>query len=330
MRCAVVGAGAWGTALAMRLAWNGHTVTMWAREPDVAESISATHTNRFLAGVSLHEAITASTRIEEVVRGAELVVLAPPSHAMRTVVDSLRGALDPRSRVVTASKGLEPESLARMTEVVTAATGVVAPVALSGPTFAAEVARALPTAVVAASIDPEGAALVQRIFHAPEFRVYTQRDVTGVEIAGALKNVVAVATGIADGLRLGYNARAALITRGLAEMMRLGVALGADPGTFAGLAGLGDLVLTCTGELSRNRSLGLEIGGGRTLDEALAGRETVAEGVSTARAARELAARHSVRMPIVESACSVLFGGAAARDAMVALLGREPRPERDG
>jgi len=202
-------------------------------------------------------------------------------------------------------------------------------VALSGPTFAAEVARNQPAAIVAACTEREPAQQVQRLFHGPAFRVYTQHDVIGVELGGAVKNVMAVATGIAEGLGLGFNARAALITRGLAEMTRLGFALGADPATFAGLAGMGDLVLTCTGQLSRNRSLGVEIGSGKTLDEALAGRDTVAEGVITTRSARELAERAGVDMPIVEAVFSVLFDGQAPRDAIVDLMNRDPRAERD-
>jgi glycerol-3-phosphate dehydrogenase (NAD(P)+) len=216
-----------------------------------------------------------------------------------------------------------------MTQIADEVFGRTGAVALSGPTFAAEVARGQPTAIVAASAAREAAERVQQLFHGPAFRVYTQHDVVGVELGGAVKNVMAVATGIAEGLELGFNARAALITRGLAEMTRLGVALGADPATFAGLAGMGDLVLTCTGQLSRNRALGVEIGRGKTLDEALAGRETVAEGVITTRSARELAERVGVNMPIVDAAFSVLFDGQTPRDAIVDLMNRDPRPERD-
>jgi glycerol-3-phosphate dehydrogenase (NAD(P)+) len=203
-------------------------------------------------------------------------------------------------------------------------------VALSGPSFAIEVARGLPSAVVAASADKHCAELVQQLFHSPVLRLYTQDDVIGVELGGAIKNVMAVATGVAEGLELGFNARAALITRGLAEMTRLGVALGAHPATFAGLAGMGDLVLTCTGQLSRNRALGVDIGKGMTLDEALAGRDTVAEGVITTRSAKALAERHGVSMPIVDAVHGVLFDGRGTRDTIIELMRRDLRSERDG
>jgi glycerol-3-phosphate dehydrogenase (NAD(P)+) len=329
MRCAVLGAGAWGAALADRLARNAHDVRLWAYEPDVAESVNSAHRNRFLAGVDLSPSIVASTDVKEVVQGAEFVVLVAPSHVTRAVAESAQPYLSRDAVVVVASKGIEQHSLARMTEVAADVFGRSGAVALSGPTFAAEVARNQPAAIVAACTERAPAEQVQRLFHGPAFRVYTQHDVVGVELGGAVKNVMAVATGIAEGLGLGFNARAALITRGLAEMTRLGVALGADPATFAGLAGMGDLVLTCTGQLSRNRSLGVEIGAGKTLDEALVGRDTVAEGVITTRSARELAERAGVDMPIVDAVFSVLFDGQAPRDAIVDLMNRDPRAERD-
>jgi glycerol-3-phosphate dehydrogenase (NAD(P)+) len=329
MRCAVLGAGAWGAALADRLARNAHDVRLWAYEPDVAESVNSAHRNRFLAGVDLSPSIVASTDVKEVVQGAEFVVLVAPSHVTRAVAESAQPYLSRDAVVVFASKGIEQHSLARMTEVAADVFGRSGAVALSGPTFAAEVARNQPAAIVAACTERAPAEQVQRLFHGPAFRVYTQHDVVGVELGGAVKNVMAVATGIAEGLGLGFNARAALITRGLAEMTRLGVALGADPATFAGLAGMGDLVLTCTGQLSRNRSLGVEIGAGKTLDEALVGRDTVAEGVITTRSARELAERAGVDMPIVDAVFSVLFDGQAPRDAIVDLMNRDPRAERD-
>lgn len=329
MRCAVIGAGAWGTALADRLARNEHDVRLWAYEPDVAESVTERHVNRFLPDVRLCETITASTSIKDVVSDTEVVVMVTPSHVTRAVAESIQPHLAPDVTTVVASKGIEQHSLARMTQVVESVFGRAPAVALSGPSFAAEVARGAPTAVVAACEDEERAHFVQRIFHAPVFRVYTQPDVIGVELGGAVKNVMAVATGVCEGLDLGFNARAALITRGLAEMTRLGLALGADAETFAGLAGLGDLVLTCTGSLSRNRALGVEIGKGKTLDEALAGRDTVAEGVITTRSARALAQRVGVEMPIVDAAFNVLFEGRAPRDAMLDLMRRDPRAERD-
>lgn len=329
MNCAVLGAGAWGASLADRLARNGHNVRIWAYEPDVAESINSSHTNRFLDGISLAPSLTASSEIKDVVAGAEFVVLVAPSHVTRAVAEAAQPCLTREAVVVVASKGIEQHTLARMSQVAADVFDRGGVVALSGPTFAAEVARGQPTAIVAASADRVAAERVQRLFHGPAFRVYTQHDVIGVELGGAVKNVMALATGIAEGLELGFNARAALITRGLAEMTRLGVALGADPATFAGLAGVGDLVLTCTGLLSRNRALGVEIGRGKTLDEALSGRETVAEGVITTRSAKALSERVRVTMPIVDAAFCVLFEGQSPRDAIVELMNRDPRRERD-
>lgn len=329
MNCAVLGAGAWGAALADRLARNGHQVRIWAYEPEVADSINTSHTNRFLNGISLAPSLTASADIKEVVTGSEFVVLVAPSHVTRAVAEAAQPHLSRDAVIVVASKGIEQHSLARMSQIAESVFDRTGAVALSGPTFAVEVARGQPSAIVAACVDRGPAEQVQQLFHGPAFRVYTQHDVVGVELGGAVKNVMALATGIAEGLELGFNARAALITRGLAEMTRLGIALGADPATFAGLAGVGDLVLTCTGQLSRNRALGVEIGRGKTLDEALAGRETVAEGVITTRSAKALAERVGVTMPIVDAAFAVLFDGQSARDAIVDLMNRDPRPERD-
>jgi glycerol-3-phosphate dehydrogenase (NAD(P)+) len=329
MKCSVLGAGAWGSALADHLARNGHAVRIWAYEPDVAESINKSHTNRFLADFTLDPSLTASSVMKDVVSGADVVVLVTPSHVTRAVAEAAQPHMSQDATIVVASKGIEQHSLCRMSQVAESVFDRNGAVALSGPTFAAEVAREQPAAIVAACAEPGPARLVQQIFHQPAFRVYTQHDIVGVELGGAVKNVMALATGIAEGLGLGFNARAALITRGLAEITRLGAALGADPATFAGLAGVGDLVLTCTGKLSRNRALGVEIGRGKTLDEALAGRETVAEGVITTRSAKALAERVGVTMPIVDAAFAVLFDGQAARDAIVELMNRDPRAERD-
>lgn len=329
--CAVVGAGAWGTALADLLARNGHVVRLWAREPDVAESIGARHENvRFLAGVVLSSALAATTAIQDAVCGAELIVLAAPSEHLREVTTAAVPSMSERVTLAVATKGIEHGTLSVMTQVVRNATGGRHPVvAVSGPSFAAEVAARQPTAVVAASTDAGAAALVQLALSSHAFRVYTHPDVLGVELGGALKNVMAVATGISDGLGLGANSRAALITRGLAEMTRLGVALGARASTFAGLTGLGDLVLTCTGALSRNRAVGELLGRGQTLAEVLAGRETVAEGVVTARSALALARRGSVEMPIVRAVNRVLFDGRPVRQAIGDLMDRELRAESD-
>src|SRR6476469_3539280 len=280
MRCAVVGAGAWGTALADLLARNGHEVRLWAREPEVIESVNAHHENAvFLAGAKLDHGVVAVADLASACRGAALVLFATPSHVLRAIARAAAPAIEPTATIVVATKGVERDTLAVMSDVRAEQFPKHSVVALSGPSFAAEVAARQPTAVVAASTDDGAAATVQRALSGDEFRVYTHDDVIGVELAGALKNVIAVATGIAEGLGMGFNARAALITRGLAEMTRLGVKMGASPLTFAGLAGMGDLVLTCTGALSRNRSLGVEIARGASLEDALAKRQTVAEGV---------------------------------------------------
>ena len=330
MRCSVVGAGAWGTALADLLARNGHDVKLWAFEPDVVESINKRHENaRFLAGHRLAAEIDALNDVQETVDDAELVVFATPSHVLRSIARLAVKALPDEAPLVVATKGIEKNTLSLMTEVVEQEASTATVVALSGPSFATEVVSRQPTAVVVASEDESAAEYAQRAFSSPYFRAYTHTDVIGVELGGALKNVMAVATGIADGLGLGFNARAALVTRGLAEMTRLGVALGAEQSTFAGLAGLGDLVLTCTGSLSRNRTVGVELGKGKQLDDVLRGKETVAEGVAAAQSARELALREGVEMPIVDAVNRVLFEGQPARSAIGELMTRELRAEVD-
>ncbi len=330
VRCAVVGAGAWGTALADLLARNGHDTLLWAREPDVVEGVNARRENaRFLAGAALAPSLRATGDVREAVRDRALVLFAPPSHVLRSVAAAAAEAVSPRATLAVASKGIERDTLAVMTDVVADALPGRPVVAVSGPSFAAEVARRQPTAVVAASAAAPAAALVQGSLNAPEFRVYTHDDVLGVELGGALKNVMAVATGMVEGLGLGFNSRAALITRGLAEMTRLGVALGARASTFAGLAGMGDLVLTCTGALSRNRAVGEEIGRGRSLAEVLTGRDTVAEGVLNAQSAQALAERAGVEMPIVAAVHRILFEGAPVGDAVRELMSRAPRAEQD-
>lgn len=328
--CAVIGAGAWGTAIADRLVRNGHPVQLWAREADVVEEVNAHHLNsRFLAGATLAPALQATGDMDVALRGAALVVYAAPSHVLRGVVASGHLSVAPGAVLAVATKGIERETLALMTDVVAEAAPPHDVVAVSGPSFAAEVAAGQPTAIVAASASVSAAKLVQQAMSATVFRVYTSDDVVGVELGGALKNVMAVATGILDGLGLGYNPRAALMTRGLAEMTRLGVALGARADTFAGLAGLGDLVLTCTGALSRNRALGVAIGQGQSLEDALAGKDTVAEGVLNTESARALAQRAGVEMPIIEATYRILFDGQAPREAIDELMARELRAERD-
>jgi glycerol-3-phosphate dehydrogenase (NAD(P)+) len=330
MQCAVVGAGAWGTALADVLAGQGHEVCIWAHEPEVAEEIRTSHINStFLPGAPLAHSLRATSDLSDAVAGASLIVYAPPSHVLRRLAQRAAPIVQPESIVVVATKGIEDVTLSLTSEIAAEEHEGRAVVALSGPSFAAEVVRRQPTAVVAASRDEASRIAVQRAFSRPTFRVYTSDDVTGVAVGGALKNVVAIAAGISEGLGLGFNPRAALITRALAEMTRLGVALGARAETFAGLTGIGDLVLTCTGALSRNRALGEALGRGETLEQALAGRQTVAEGVQTARTAQALAQRLGVEMPIVAAVHRVLFELQDPRQVLTELMTRELRTERD-
>jgi glycerol-3-phosphate dehydrogenase (NAD(P)+) len=330
MRCAVVGAGAWGTALADLLARNGHQTQLWAREEDVVASVNERHENaRFLAGAALAPSLRATGALQTAVADAEFIIYAAPSHVLRVVARASAGAVSRGATLGVASKGIERDTFALMTDVIAEEVVGHPVVAVSGPSFATEVAAGQPTAVVAASASEPAAVLAQRALSSPVFRVYTLDDVTGVELGGALKNVMAVASGMVEGLGLGFNSRAALITRGLAEMTRLGVALGAKPATFAGLAGIGDLVLTCTGALSRNRAVGVEVGKGRPLDEVLAGKETVAEGVLNAQSAHALAEREGVEMPIIQAVYRTLFGGRPAREAISELMLRELRAETD-
>ncbi|HEX6644938.1 MAG TPA: NAD(P)H-dependent glycerol-3-phosphate dehydrogenase [Gemmatimonadales bacterium] len=328
-RIAVLGAGSWGTTLANLLAEKGHDVTIWAYEPEVVESINGAHENRiFLPGATLSPALRAVGDAREAVTGAPVVLSAAPSHAVRSVAASVRGAVAPGTIVVSATKGIENESLALMSQVVAEALPGIRFAALSGPSFAKEVHERQPTAVVAAADDPEVARTTQEIFATRRFRVYSHGDVIGVELAGALKNVIAVAAGILEGLGLGHNPRAALLTRGLAEITRLGIAMGADPMTFAGLAGMGDLILTATGSLSRNRALGIALAGGESLAEYTARHRTVAEGALTSRAAAALAVRQGVEMPVTEKVCGILFDGKSAAEAAAELMERDLKSEQ--
>ena len=329
MKVAVVGAGAWGTTLADLLAHQGHEVDLWAREPEVVESIDRTHVNEwFLPSCQLHPAVKARGEIAAVVRRAELVVSALPSHAVRTVSAALASALTTRPIVVSVSKGLENDSLATMSAVLEETLPGCPVVTLSGPSFALEVYQRQPTAIVAASADPTAAERVQQALSTPAFRVYTTTDVIGAELGGALKNVIAIAAGMLEGLGLGHNPLAALLTRGLAETARLGEALGAQATTFAGLAGMGDLILTATGPLSRNRSLGVEVGRGSSLAEVLAARRTVAEGVQTARVAVELGRRAGIELPIAAEVSQILFENKSPRRAIADLMERELKAEQ--
>jgi glycerol-3-phosphate dehydrogenase (NAD(P)+) len=330
MRATVVGAGAWGTALADLLACNGHDVRLWAFEADVVSAINSRRENPiFLPGFSLARSLIATRDHQEALDAAEFVVYATPSQHLRSIVKAGGAQLGKSALLAVASKGIEQGSLALMSDVVAEEVAGRPVVALSGPSFAAEVAARQPTAIVAASVDSNAALLAQDALSNSTFRVYTHDDLIGVELGGALKNVMAVATGIVEGVGLGSNSRAALITRGLAEMTRLGVALGARGSTFAGLAGIGDLVLTCTGALSRNRAVGVEVGRGSTLEQALAGKPTVAEGVITTKSALALAEREGVEMPIATMVHRILFDGHPARKAVPELMARGLRPEQD-
>jgi glycerol-3-phosphate dehydrogenase (NAD(P)+) len=328
-RVAVLGAGSWGTTLANLLASKGDDVQLWAHEPEVVESVNRSRENSmFLPGVPLSAKIRAVGDVSEAVSGVEVIVSAPPSHAVRGVIGGLGEVVPPGTLVVSATKGIETDTLALMSDVFAECLPKIRFSVLSGPSFAAEVCEGQPTAVVAAARDQATAQAAQRVFATPTFRVYSNLDVIGVELGGALKNVIAVAAGIAEGLGMGHNPRAALITRGLAEITRLGVAMGADPSTFAGLAGMGDLVLTTTGSLSRNRSLGVALAEGQTFEHYRATHRSVAEGANTSLAGAALGKRLGIELPIIEQVCAVLFRGRAPREAIAELMGRELKSEQ--
>ena len=329
---AVIGAGGWGTALSVHLARLGHGVRLWAREAEVVAQIRGERVNgTFLPGIPLPESISACESLDEAVAGVALVVVVTPSHGTRAVLRAAAPYLHPSAVIVSATKGLEVDTLLRATEVIRQEAGPSHPVvALSGPTFAREVALELPTAVCAASVDRAAAELVQLEFRGRSFRLYTTDDVVGVEIGAALKNVIAIAAGVVEGLGLGHNAMAGLITRGLAEISRLAHALGGRRETLAGLTGLGDLVLTCTGDLSRNRQFGIELGRGRSASDILGTMQMVAEGVKTTGAALALGARHGVELPIAAQMAEVIAGRTDPRAATEALMLRPQRVEADG
>jgi glycerol-3-phosphate dehydrogenase (NAD(P)+) len=335
-KIAIVGAGAWGTGLAIVLGRKGtHEVRLWAHEKEVRDSISALRLNQlFLPEQRIPESVLPTQDWAEAIQGAEIVVGAVPSHHCRAIFGKMQAHLKPEMLLVSATKGLENETHMRMTEVIAqvlgSANGFTPRVgALSGPSFAKEVARGDPTAIAIASHDAELAKIVQQEFSDPRFRLYTNDDVTGVELGGALKNIIAIAAGICAGLDLGHNSIAALITRGLAEMTRLVIACGGRRETMSGLAGLGDLVLTCTGGLSRNRNVGVELGRGRKLPEIIAAMHgMVAEGVFTTHAAVGLARQHQVEMPITGEMHEILHNGKSPGDAIRALMTRSAKSER--
>jgi glycerol-3-phosphate dehydrogenase (NAD(P)+) len=330
-RIAVIGAGNWGTALAVTLATTGHGVALWAHEPEVVESIRARHENAlFMPGVKLPESIAATNDLGEAVEQAEIVLTAMPSHVCHSLYERMLKYLRPEMIFVSATKGIDTERVMRMSEIIESVVGQrFAPrlCALSGPSFAQEVVRGDPTAVVVASRDHAAAQLVQKEFSSRSLRIYTSTDVVGVEIGGAVKNIIAIAAGVIAGLGLGHNPTAALITRGLAEVSRLACACGARRETLAGLAGMGDLVLTCTGDLSRNRRVGVELGQGRKLPEIIGAMRMVAEGVKTTYATVALAERYGVEMPITIQVYRILEGQVTPREAIRELMERTLKDE---
>ncbi len=333
MKVAVIGAGSWGTAFAGVVATNAPTL-LWARNPEVASTIEKRRENvDYLEGITLPDQLHATPDMDEACAAADVVVLAVPSHGFRSVLTEARGCIASDTPIISLSKGVEQGTLARMTQVVadvlpdhrSERIGV-----LTGPNLAREVAYGQPTASVVAMSDEAAATALQRLFMTRTFRVYTNPDVVGCEIAGALKNVIALGAGIAHGLGYGDNTKAALITRGLAELARLGVALGGEPLTFSGLAGMGDLVATCTSEKSRNRTVGVALGQGRPLDAIVAEMKMVAEGVKSTAAVLELAARHDVELPIAEQVGAVLYEGRKPEEIVPALMLRQAKSELGG
>lgn len=331
VRAAVIGGGSWGTALANVLAANGHDTLLWVHDAELVDEINLRHANPlFLPGIGLSPFLRCTADLSAALEGRELVLLVTPVQVMRGVLARAVELMQPDALVVNASKGIELDTLKTVSQICTEFFGdgfLDRYVALSGPTFAREVAEGLPSLIVAASRLESCARRVQAAFSNPSFRVYTNSDVIGVELGGAVKNVIAIAAGICDGLGFGHNARAALITRGLAEMNRLGLAMGAQAATFAGLAGMGDLVLTCTGDLSRNRTVGFKLGQGMRLKDILAEMRMVAEGVKTAESVYHLSRNLGVEMPIVEKAYRILHEDKPAREAVIELMARELKAE---
>jgi glycerol-3-phosphate dehydrogenase (NAD(P)+) len=327
----IIGAGSWGTALAIVLAPRFEHLRLWAHEADLVERMCATRVNDvFLPGFSLPANVEPAANLEQAINGAEIVLGVMPSRFARRVYQAMLPHVHPGIQFVSATKGLETGTLVRMSEVARQVIGQKFPpriAILSGPTFAREVARGEPTAVVISSSDPALAASIQVRFSGPTFRLYTNDDPVGVELGAALKNIIAIGAGICEGLGLGNNTLAALITRGLAEITRLAVALGGDPGTLSGLAGLGDLVLTCTGDLSRNRSVGMELAKGRALADIVGSMQMIAEGVETTSVAVELARRHGVDLPIATQMDAILSGRRTPRDAIRELMERALKHE---
>lgn len=332
-RIGVVGAGSWGTALADLIAHKGFRVQLWAYEPEVVEQIQSDRENQFfLPGFKLSDNITASNELHSVVADKDLVLVVVPSHVMRDTTQKMTGYISPETIVVSASKGIENKTHLTMSGVIRQTLPEISDqrlAVISGPSFAKEVIQQMPTVVTVASKEPTTAALVQHVFATPYFRVYSSDDMLGVELGGSVKNVIAIAAGVVDGLGLGLNTRAALITRGMTEIRRLGVKLGANPRTFTGLAGFGDLVLTCTGALSRNHTLGKKIGEGMKLNEILSEMRMVAEGVKTAKSVYDLSREIGVDMPISQEIYRILYEGLSPKEAVYRLMTRDLKKELD-
>ena len=330
MKISIIGAGSFGTAMAITAARAGNDVALWAHDPEVAATIRETGANPdYLGGVSLGETVHATSDLAEAAQFSETIFMVVPSHHYREVLTNLRPHLRDRVKVISGTKGIENESLDRMSVVTSSVLGeqLAAFGVLSGPTFALETARADPTVAVIASNDLDFAQEVQQVMSCPAFRLYHSSDVVGVELAGSLKNVIAIAAGVLEGMGFGSNTTAALITRGLHEMTRLGLALGGRLETFAGLAGMGDLVLTCTGALSRNRAVGVQLGQGKTLDEILRDAKFVAEGIKTSKSARQMSEKHSIEMPIASEMYRVLYEGESPRGGLQRLMTRALKAE---
>ena len=332
MRISIIGAGSWGTALSLLLGKNGHDVRIWAREEEIVANIREEHKNGvYLPDVVLPESVSAYSNLAEAVEDTALIVFATPSHTIREVAESTKPHLKGHERVVSVSKGIEMDTFLTMSQVL---SEVLEPLisddhiaVLSGPSHAEEVGRCMPTTVVASSNSKLTAMFIQKVFMSPAFRVYVNRDIVGVEVSGAVKNIMAIAAGIADGAELGDNAKAALITRGLTEMRRLGIRLGASQDTFSGLTGIGDLIVTCTSVHSRNRNVGFRIGQGESLNEITKSMNMIAEGIKTTKSVYKWSQSLGVNMPITEKVYQVLFEGLSPGDGVYALMTRDPKEE---
>src|SRR3989338_1913269 len=328
MKIAVLGDGGWGTALALVSARKGNETLLWSAFPNYAEVLKRKRENeKFLPGIKIPDSVVISSDLTEAAHFGEILILAVPSQYLRNILFKLRNLDLSKKIIVSVSKGIEAKTLARPSEIINSVLGRINLAVLSGPSHAEEVARNIPTLVVVASKDSKAAETVQEAFRDPRFRIYIQNDIVGVELGGALKNVMAIGAGLCDGLKLGSNTKAALVSRGLLEMMQVGVRMGANPNTFFGLSGLGDLVTTCISEYGRNLRVGREIGQGKKLKEVLQGMEMVAEGVETARSAYQLAKRHGVTAAIITEIYKILFEDKNPKQAMTDLMSREAHEE---